>query len=147
MFLYTSAYSILTNTILETIRCYPGQPIILRQCVEDFKIPDSDTVIEKGITVFIPRYGLNHDPEYYPNPDTYDPEHFSDEAKADRHPYAHLLFGDGPRKCLGRCITQCGDSAILYNSHYIRSRHEVRSNARQTSSGDVTETLRVHVIP
>lgn len=88
--------------IPETIRCYPGQPIILRQCVEDYKIPDSNTVIEKGTTVFVPRYGLNHDAEYYPNPDTFDPEHFSEEAKANRHPYAHLLFGDGPRKCLGK---------------------------------------------
>lgn len=89
-------------SFLETIRSYPGQPIILRQCGHDYKIPDSNVVIEKDTTVFVPRYGLNHDEEHYANPHSFDPEHFSEEAKASRHPYAHLLFGDGPRKCLGK---------------------------------------------
>lgn len=58
-------------------------------------------VIKKGTTVLVPRYGLNHDAAHYADPYNFDPEHFSEEAKANRHPYAHLLFGDGPRKCVG----------------------------------------------
>lgn len=33
-----------------------------------------DLKIPKGISVIIPVYGMQHDPKYYPNPDTFDPD-------------------------------------------------------------------------
>ena len=50
------------------------------------------------------RYGLmalHFDPKYYENPNVFDPEHFSKEAKAKRHQYAFMPFGLGPRGCIG----------------------------------------------
>uniref|UniRef100_A0AAT9UTH0 Cytochrome P450 6QB1 n=1 Tax=Maconellicoccus hirsutus TaxID=177089 RepID=A0AAT9UTH0_MACHI len=132
------------QVVSEVIRCYPGQPIILRQCGENYKIPDSDTVIEKGVTVFVPRYGLNHDPEYYPDPDTFDPEHFSDEAKAARHPYAHLLFGEGPRKCLGTSHRISQSYRSNWFLHTFRTK--IWSNAFQTRVDHAPEELRVYLI-
>lgn len=42
------------------------------------------------------------DPQYYPNPDAFDPElHFNPSAKAERSPYSFLAFGQGPRNCIG----------------------------------------------
>ena len=38
---------------------------------------------------------------YYSNPEVFNPDNFSKEAKAKRHPYAFLGFGHGPRSCLG----------------------------------------------
>ena len=45
--------------------------------------------------------GIQHDPEYYPNPEKFDPERFSEANKSKRRPCTFLPFGDGPRNCIG----------------------------------------------
>lgn len=40
-------------------------------------------------------------PRHFPDPHTFDPEHFSPEAKAARSPYLFQAFGQGPRNCVG----------------------------------------------
>lgn len=51
--------------------------------------------------VVIPIYGLHHDPDHYPDPETFNPDRFMDENKRTRHPYTYLPFGEGPRACIG----------------------------------------------
>jgi cytochrome P450 family 6 len=58
-------------------------------------------VLEKGILTVIPVLALHHDPKYYPDPERFDPERFSEEEKAKRHHYVYLPFGEGPRMCIG----------------------------------------------
>jgi cytochrome P450 len=45
--------------------------------------------------------GIHHDPEYYPNPDRFDPERFMPENRHKLIPYTFLPFGIGPRNCVG----------------------------------------------
>ncbi|KAJ8911312.1 hypothetical protein NQ315_017007 [Exocentrus adspersus] len=85
----------------ETLRIYPSVTTLTRVCVKDYKLRDTDLTIEKGIKVMIPLYSLHNDPEYFPEPDRFDPDRFSDENKRSMHPYTHLPFGDGPRNCIG----------------------------------------------
>nr|XP_023029787.1 probable cytochrome P450 6a23 [Leptinotarsa decemlineata] len=89
------------KVIDETLRMYPALPVVTRRCVEDYRIPDSDVIIEKGIEVFIPIKAIHYDPEYYENPEVFDPERFNEENIQGRHPYAHIPFGEGPRICIG----------------------------------------------
>ena len=82
-------------------------PFLERLSLNDYQIPDPSgkgTLTLKGGTgVYTPVYAMHHDPEYFPQPDKYDPERFSDENKDSIAPFSYLPFGEGPRNCLGEC--------------------------------------------
>lgn len=88
----------------EALRKYPIVPILFRQCVEDYKMPDSDVTILKGQVVFIPVLGLQRDPEIFENPLEYKPERFQNSSHGGNENAKglfYLPFGDGPRNCIG----------------------------------------------
>lgn len=89
------------KVILETLRKYPIVPTIPRICTKTYKIPGTDIILEKGTLVQISCWGIHMDPEYYPNPEVWDPERFSKEEKAKRPELAYFPFGEGPRICIG----------------------------------------------
>ncbi|KAJ8913648.1 hypothetical protein NQ315_007365, partial [Exocentrus adspersus] len=88
------------QVIDETLRMYSPVPFVTRVPEEDYTIPGENIVIEKGIRVFIPIHAIHYDEEYYETPKVFDPQRFSEANKAERHPYAHLPFGEGPRICI-----------------------------------------------
>ncbi|KAL3280009.1 hypothetical protein HHI36_017517 [Cryptolaemus montrouzieri] len=94
-------FTYLDMIVQETMRKYPPAPVFLRKCTESYKIPDTDIVLEKGLSVLIPAYGMHKDPEYFPNPDEFDPERFNEENRAKIWDYTYIPFGDGPRLCIG----------------------------------------------
>ncbi|KAF5285132.1 hypothetical protein FQA39_LY16821 [Lamprigera yunnana] len=89
------------QAIDETLRIHPPVPTLPRVCVKNYKIPDTNVVIDKGTNVSIPILGLHYDAEIYPNPDEFDPDRFSEEKKKERSSFVFLPFGAGPKTCLG----------------------------------------------
>ncbi|XP_043264896.1 cytochrome P450 6A1-like [Colletes gigas] len=85
----------------ETLRKYSILPVLIRQAAEDYTFRGTKITIPKNTSVWIPIYPLQNDPDIYPDPDKFDPERFTDEAIAKRHPMSFLSFGDGPRNCIG----------------------------------------------
>lgn len=98
---------------------------LLRTAQRDYKIENSDLTIEKGTLVAIPTYAIHTDPEIYPDPMKFDPERFSEENKRDRHPMAHIPFGEGPRACIGLRFglmqTKIGLIQLLTNFRFLPS--------------------------
>ncbi|XP_058126457.1 cytochrome P450 6d3-like [Anopheles ziemanni] len=90
----------LDHCVKETLRKYPGLPILNRECTQDYRVPDSDVVIRKGMQVIIPLLGISMNEKYFPDPELYSPERF-DEETMNHDPDAYYPFGAGPRNCIG----------------------------------------------
>ncbi|KAF5273290.1 hypothetical protein FQR65_LT04712 [Abscondita terminalis] len=91
----------LTMVVNETLRKYPVVPTINRVCNKDYKLPNSNLILSRGTPVFISILGLHNDPQYYPNPQAFNPERFSLDNKNTIIPFTYLPFGAGPRNCIG----------------------------------------------
>lgn len=91
----------------ETLRKWSPAVFVDRICTKSYVIPKSkegemDIRIEKGESVWIPIFAIQRDPKYYPDPEKFDPERFSEENKHNIVPYTFLSFGAGPRNCIGK---------------------------------------------
>nr|AEE63214.1 unknown [Dendroctonus ponderosae]AFI45034.1 cytochrome P450 CYP6DE4 [Dendroctonus ponderosae] len=91
----------LDKVVRETFRIYPVVPVIPRRCTKDYKVNNTNIVIEKGTKIYIPVIGVHLDPEFYPDPLRFNPENFSIENRAKRPEVAWMPFGEGPRLCIG----------------------------------------------
>lgn len=82
---------------------HPPFEQISRQCTKDYKVADSDIVIEKGTPVLFSVTGPQYDSKYYTQPHQFNPERFINDQNINKNsvdtPY--LAFGDGPRNCIG----------------------------------------------
>ncbi|CAH0399620.1 unnamed protein product [Chilo suppressalis] len=88
----------LNCVIKETLRKYPPMGWLDRVADRDYRIDDNLT-ITKGTPVYLNGLGMQHDPDYYPEPDTFDPDRFLPENDDGTRPY--MPFGEGPRNCIG----------------------------------------------
>lgn len=81
---------------------HPPFPISTRKCTHDYKIPDTDVVIEEGTSIFFPTLGLQYDDKYYDEPTKFKPERYFDSQKTVKNfeDMPNLVFGDGPRNCI-----------------------------------------------
>nr|XP_033322509.1 cytochrome P450 6k1-like [Megalopta genalis] len=91
----------LDMVVSEVLRKYPTLGFLERVAATDYKVRNSDLVLEKGTPVYISLYGMHYDPEYYPDPEKFDPMRFSEENKKNRPSLTYFPFGEGPRACIG----------------------------------------------
>lgn len=85
----------------EALRLHPPVPLLIRKANEDYVIPDTKMKVDKGTNVIISNFSFHKDPEYFPDPEKFDPDRFSKENIESRHPFTFLPFGEGPRICIG----------------------------------------------
>lgn len=92
---------LLDRVVSESLRKYPLEANIFRVCKKPYKILGSSVQLQEGTKVLIPVYAIHHDPKYYPDPERFDPDRFTDISKSSRQQFTYLPFGEGPRVCIG----------------------------------------------
>lgn len=95
--LYNTPY--MDMVLDEILRLHTPPFFYDRQCTESCTI--NGVFFPKNIHVLIPIYAIHMDPEIWHDPGRFEPERFTREEKAKRHPYLHMPFGHGPRSCIG----------------------------------------------
>jgi cytochrome P450 len=83
----------------EAMRLYPPAWVFERQALADLEL--GEFAIPRGTLVAISPWTLHRHPGHWPRPGRFDPDRFSEAAKAARPRYTYLPFGGGPRQCIG----------------------------------------------
>jgi len=89
----------LSACIEETGRLHPVFIRPERVCNKDWTFEGLS--IPKGMQVIFPMAAIHRNPEYFPNPDQFEPSRFLG-GKKEMDPYAYMTFGHGPRSCIGQ---------------------------------------------
>lgn len=104
---------------LETLRLYTPVHTLFREATENYQLPNTETVLEKGTVVMIPVYAIHHNADIYPDPKIFKPDRFAIDQPETRHKFSYLPFGAGPRNCMGIEFSKLQSllvlSQIVYN--------------------------------
>lgn len=87
--------------ILEALRLYTFYDAE-RTCTKNWTCEKYNFTIPKGTVVMAPLWPANRNPEYFEDPDTFNPARFMPGNKEKLHAYAWSSFGHGPRHCTGK---------------------------------------------
>ena len=83
----------------ESLRVYPPVWVIPRDAINDDQI--GGYRIPAGSTILLSPYITHRHPDFWENPEAFDPERFLPERSHDRPRHAYFPFGGGPRLCMG----------------------------------------------
>lgn len=105
-----AALPYLEQVIYEALRLNPVVPALLKVCTEECEIPltrdgKKTFTIPVGTSISIPVYDIHRDPENFKDPLEFKPERFDEDRgglKAYKDSGSLLVFGMGPRVCLGQ---------------------------------------------
>ena len=92
-----------THQVLqESLRMYPPGWLLTRRAVEADEL--GGFAIAPRTDVFISPYLLHRHPEFWSEPEEFNPQRFAGPDAAERHKFAYIPFAVGPRHCIGENI-------------------------------------------
>ena len=86
--------------LAESLRLYPPTWLYIRMANAPDVLPGG-AKIPKGAKLYISQYVSHRNPRYFPDPEKFDPERFSETGKQGRPAFTYFPFGGGPRVCIG----------------------------------------------
>lgn len=87
------------KVLRESMRLYPPVWLIGRSVDNDYTL--GKYIVPAGSTIMMSQYVMHHDPRYYNEPERFDPERWSSEAKSSLPRFSYFPFGGGIRGCIG----------------------------------------------
>ncbi|XP_039307875.1 cytochrome P450 4C1-like [Solenopsis invicta] len=94
----------LEECIQESMRLYPPAPLIARVTSEKAQLStyfSESYLIPPGTVIFLSIYAVHHDPNFWPNPELFNPDRFTNKNNQ-KHLYSYIPFSAGQRNCLGQ---------------------------------------------
>ena len=90
----------------EALRKYPILSFLDRISCSDYELAaptgTGTITLPAGTGIYIPVFALHHKPRYFPEPEKFDPDRFTEENKHSRPNYTYIPFGESPRMCIGK---------------------------------------------
>ena len=103
-----------TDMVLkESMRLYPPAWAIGRKAIGDFDLLGYQ--FPRGTNVFMSQWIMHRNPRYFPDPERFDPERWSEQSALHRTlpKFAYLPFGAGPRVCVGASLAITEATLVL----------------------------------
>ncbi|XP_053697994.1 probable cytochrome P450 9f2 [Sabethes cyaneus] len=94
----------LDMVISETLRKWPASPTCDRECSNDFSLNENGQRVQfrKGDSIWVSLWALQRDESYFPEPERFDPQRFSETNRGRIADSGYMPFGLGQRDCIGR---------------------------------------------
>lgn len=106
-----SALPYTRNVITEALRLYPPSWMAMRVAAEDVDL--GGRTIDAGTMVLYSAYALHHNPDLFPDPETFDPGRWEGDRLAQVPRGALLPFGAGSHKCIGDVLALTETALIV----------------------------------
>ncbi|SFF75769.1 Cytochrome P450 [Halopelagius inordinatus] len=114
------------RVLQEAMRLYPPVYVIFREPQVDVRL--GGYRIPEGSAVMLPQWVVHRSPRWYDDPETFDPDRWLPERRADRPRFSYFPFGGGPRHCIGKRFSMLEAQLILgtvaqqYELEYVREK-------------------------
>jgi cytochrome P450 len=100
-----------TRVLLESMRLYPPIFVLMRCAKEDDEVGGYH--VPAGSNIVLCAYVTHRHPDFWENPEGFDPDRFTSERSAGIHRMAYFPFSGGPRKCIGNSFAMMQMPIVL----------------------------------
>jgi cytochrome P450 len=121
----------------ETLRIHPPIYSIVRKVVADDVVCGYQ--VRGGSSLYLSPYATHRLPEFWPDPERFEPDRFTPEQVAARPRYAYFPFLGGPRQCIGNNFALMEATLILAT---LAQRFRARMVEGYTPTPEALLTLR-----
>ena len=90
---------LLKRIVQESVRLYPPVAFYARRAEHENEFAEG--VLPAKAAVAVIPYALHRHPDFWPDPERFDPDRFLPGEVKKRHFFSYLPFGAGPRVCIG----------------------------------------------
>jgi cytochrome P450 len=98
--------------LAESMRLYPPTWIFIRIAQAEDTLP-SGAIVPAGSKIYLCQYVMQRHPRYFPDPERFEPERFTETAKKERPQFVYFPFGGGARVCIGEHFAKMEATLVL----------------------------------
>lgn len=129
----------MVQVIKEVLRLYPPAPAFPRDPITTQKMDGVE--LTPGTYVLIFPYATHRHPDFWDDPDKFDPDRFLPEREDKMHPFAYYPFGGGNRVCMGNSFAML-EMSIL--TAVLARRFDAKLKPGHVPHVDMNGTLMIH---